>query len=388
MLDAYRELNAKKLFWISMVISALVVIAFAAVSLTPKGIKVLAWEFPSPLNLALLSNATFYKFMFQSFGVKFWLTWAATILGLVATCAMIPDFTAGGAVELALSKPIRRARLFLTKYLAGLLFMFLQVSVFSVAAVLVIGIRGHEWVPSLLLAIPIVTLTYSYLFSVCALVGLVTRSTIFALIATLVVWVGIFAVHTVESAVMLQLRVAAEMNVERTQQRLEKIDSGEKPEAQPKPKSLGDLVGGLVNAVKPGPPPATRESLEAKLAEYKDSLETWTRWHRILYAVKTVLPKTTETTDLLQRVMFAKGELQAFEDNQVDRAEKMRSDRMRMRGREQPSDRPVEMGDPLLAREVDRRLGQRSVAWVIGTSLAFEAAVLGLACWLFSRRDF
>lgn len=35
--DAYRELNAKKLFWITLALSGLVVVAFAMVSLTPKG---------------------------------------------------------------------------------------------------------------------------------------------------------------------------------------------------------------------------------------------------------------------------------------------------------------------------------------------------------------
>jgi hypothetical protein len=31
---------------------------------------------------------------------------------------------------------------------------------------------------------------------------------------------------------------------------------------------------------------------------------------------------------------------------------------------------------------------QRSIWWIVGTSLLFEAAVLGLAAWSFSRRDY
>lgn len=389
--DAYRELNAKKLFWITLALSGLVVVAFAMVSLTPKGIKVIVWEFPSPLNLSILSNATFYKLMFQNLGIKFWLTWAATILGLVATCSMIPDFTAGGAVELTLSKPIGRARLFLTKYLAGLLFMFLQVTVFSVAALLVIGVRGREWVPSVLLAVPIVTLTYSYLFCVCAVVGLLTRSTIFSLIATLIVWLGVFAVHTVESGVMLQLRVAAETNVERTKERLARLDAGEKvsveaePNAGPKVGGPGGLMGSIVSAIKPKPT-ATREQLEEKLREHKADLDKWTKWHRGLFALKTVLPKTTETTDLLERSIFKKGEMDLFNDDQVDRAE--RSQRQMREQFGNGDDGEARMGDVRLAREIDKRLKERSVWWVVGTSILFQGAVLGFGCWWFGRRDF
>lgn len=383
-LDGYRELNAKKLFWLALAISALVVLAFSAVALTPTGIKVLAWEFPFDLNLSLISNATFYKLMFQSLGISFWLTWAASILGLVATCAMIPDFTAGGAVELALSKPISRARLFLTKYFTGLLFMFLQVSVFSLAAFLLIGIRGREWVPSLLLAVPIVTLTYSYLFSVCALVGLITRSTIFSLVATLIVWLLIFAVHTLETGVMLQLRVAAEMNVQRTQQWLD----GDSGEGGPATKPATGFLGSVVNAIKPGPKPPNREDMESRLERHKEEVERWTAWHQGFYVLKTVLPKTSETTGLLQRAIFAKGELDMFMDSQVEHAERMQENQKKALGRKDPLERALVLGDPRVSREAEKRVNQRSVWWVLGTSVGFEAILLTIACWLFARRDF
>lgn len=33
-------------------------------------------------------------------------------------------------------------------------------------------------------------------------------------------------------------------------------------------------------------------------------------------------------------------------------------------------------------------LRDRSVAWILGTSFAFEAVVLALSCFIFARRDF
>jgi hypothetical protein len=39
-------------------------------------------------------------------------------------------------------------------------------------------------------------------------------------------------------------------------------------------------------------------------------------------------------------------------------------------------------------RQLESVLRQRSVAWIVGTSLGFEVVVLALAAWIFSRRDF
>ena len=38
--------------------------------------------------------------------------------------------------------------------------------------------------------------------------------------------------------------------------------------------------------------------------------------------------------------------------------------------------------------EIDAVKRSRSLGWVVGTSLGFEAAVLALSAWIFCRRDF
>lgn len=395
-LDAYRELNAKKLFWITMAISALVVAAFAVVSLTPNGMKVLVWEFDMPVfNSRLLSNASFYKLMFQSLGIEFWLTWIATIIALIATCSMIPDFVAGGSIELTLSKPIGRVRLFLTKYAAGLLFTLMQVLVFSSAVFLLIGIRGGEWQPKVFLAVPIVTLAYSYLFSVCALVGLLTRSAIFSLIATLLVWLLVFAVDVVESGVMLSLRTQSEVQVERARAAIERHENPAAaeeaaPGAEKKPEGL---LGRAASMFKPKPPTVSPAKLKYDLAKAEEALEKWQTWHRVAFAIKTVLPKTGETTGLLARSILPESELSTWRADQMKRAEenqqKFRATRAERRGQnaEEIDDEPS-FADPRVAVEMEKRINERSVMWVIGTSLAFEGVLLGIACAVFRRRDF
>ena len=35
-----------------------------------------------------------------------------------------------------------------------------------------------------------------------------------------------------------------------------------------------------------------------------------------------------------------------------------------------------------------REFRSRSVLWIVGTSLGFEAFILAICCWIFSRRDY
>ena len=123
---------------------------------------------------------------------------------LISTAGMIPDLVSGGTVDLILSKPIGRLRLFLTKYVAGLLFVALQASVFVVGAFLVIGVRGEAWRPSILLAVPIIVAFYSYLFCICAMIGMTTRSTMASLLGTLLIWLCVFGVGSTEAYLLSQ----------------------------------------------------------------------------------------------------------------------------------------------------------------------------------------
>ena len=79
LLDSYRELNAKRLFWISLAISAFVVCAFAAIGLKGDTITILWWSTPIKSDaLSYLNPADLYKSMFGIFGVGFWLAWLGT----------------------------------------------------------------------------------------------------------------------------------------------------------------------------------------------------------------------------------------------------------------------------------------------------------------------
>lgn len=375
--DAYQELNARRLFWITLAISAAVVLGFAAIGINPRGVTLLWWEFPNDLiNARVLEPSMLYRFLLAHFAIPWWLGWGATILGLATTASLIPDFIASGAVELVLARPISRVRLFLTKYAAGLLFAALQVAVFSLAVFVVLGLRSGAWDARVFLAIPLVVVFFSYLYSVCALLGLVTRSTLAALLLTLVFWLLIAGVHGTEST-FLALRTGNELRQERLAALIEQARAQEArhrallaephdPE-HPSPARIAAELGALQARQR-------LEDLSRRLEQTRQDMPWLTRGHTIVLAVKTLLPKTAETIALLDRALLTPEEVARF--------------RPREDGIRPEHDDAVRISPRALARRLDQVRRTRTLAWILGTSLVFEGGVLALACVLFARRDF
>jgi len=91
------------------------------------------------------------------------------------------------------------------------------------------------------------------------------------------------------------------------------------------------------------------------------------RWHRSSVALMAFLPKTGETVNLLDRCVVVGGKAGLSNGRLVAQV----------------------FGDRANGgEEVDRAMSRHSPWYVIGTSLGFEAVMLGLAAWRFCRRDF
>ena len=98
------------------------------------------------------------------------------------------------------------------------------------------------------------------------------------------------------------------------------------------------------------------------------------RIHAWVLDAKTFLPKTRETTSLLDRCL-------PKQETWIQR--QARSGRSRDMG-----DRSSRFGDQDSMMAAQKELESRPVPWIIGWSLAFEAVVLALASWKFCRRDY
>lgn len=415
--DSYRELNARKLFWATMGLSGIVVASVACLGINESGPTVLWWQLPIEfLTSNILNRQDFYKIIFISVGFSLWLTWAAMILALISTANIIPDFASGGAIELSLSKPISRLRLFLTKYCAALLFVGLQVTVFSLGAFAVIGLRGGAWEPRVFLAVPLVVLVFSYLYCISTLVGLITRSGMAALLVTGLIWLTIFVVHTAETGILLRIRTQYDialtlLDADRaTKQQAvadaerAAADAGDPPIPADSPAPTADqaspddpdaaaaptkLWAGMDELNKDDPVTKRADEIrrtrrvladfDRSRAETEKTAKDVRTYHALAYAIKTVLPKTSETMGILSRNILTPDALTRFQDEAENGG---RGNRATMQtGRARVSQRQIE-------NEMDAEIRSRGPAWIIGTSLIFQAVVLGAACWIFCRRDF
>ena len=381
LLDGYRELNHRKLFWFVLILSGLVVLAFAALGNDEEGLTFLHWSIPFPLvSTTFIPKADFYKIVFSQFGLGLWLSFAATIVALISTASIIPDFVDRGSIDLMLSKPIGRVRLFLTKFSSGLLFAGLQVTVFTVAAFLVIGLRAGDWEPWLFVSIPLFLLFYSYLFSMQAVVGLVTRSVIASVIVVFLFWGVLFLVQSGDG-VTLMWRVTQEITTERKTERIE-LFQARAIEAEALRVDLYDRAADGDETAAAELPEAEKDAdiraarlirMQDEQVEAIETLEIATRVNWWLHLANTMLPKTGETIQLLERIL------------------RDRADLVVPVGDEDNTQR--QFGAMVGAREFDERmqaaLGEsHSALWTIGTSLVFEFFVLAFGVWWFGRRDY
>jgi len=369
-IDAYRELNAKKLFWITMMLTVVFSLALATIGIDESGVSFLWFKIGFlPLNTDIITAKQFYLAAFSYLGIGIWLTWIATILAIISTSGIIPDLVTEGVIECMLAKPISRVRLFLTKYSTGLMFVALQVAAFSVVSMLVIWIRGGYLEPRILLAIPIVVCFYSFLYSVTAFIGLISKSTMTAMLITGLFWGMIFVINLGEN-IVITFEESTRLYVQEREERIDlarsntiKLLERQNPadeEYEPSEDEILKMNPFLTN-------------FQIELENDRKDLRTLGVWSSSIFAVKTILPKTAETIDLLNRNLIADDALMGDESEDEPIIDPQ-------------SDIDIDQSE--LNRNVTERFRERSIAWILGTSFLFEGVLLGLCCWIFARRDF
>src|SRR5439155_11354908 len=138
---------------------------------------------------------------------------------------------------------------------------------------------------------------FSYLFSVCVLLGVVTRSALAALLLTILFWLFCFGVGSTE-VVFLTWKMQAEDQVQRLDRQINSFD--ERIARMDQPPGTTNPAQRLVDDFK-----QTRlrliEERETAIADVK----TWEKWHPLIYGIKTVVPKTGDTIGLLERAMLS-----------------------------------------------------------------------------------
>lgn len=261
LLDSLRLLRARALFWVTLAISTMVGVIYLSIGFTDTGMSMmfgLASFDHELLRKGGELSELLYIGLFNKFIVGLWLSWVAVILGLVSCASIYPDFMAEGSIGLSLSKPVRRVTVFFTKYLGSLLFMFIQVTIFTLLVFFALRWRIGSWNPSIFVVIPLTVLVFSFLYSVVVLVTVKTRSTLAGVLVAMLVWLGSFVLN------------------------------------------LGDEVFYTY-----GYPTTPEEEMYEDEIVMRDNLR---RWHKANLAVYALLPKTKQTMELADRWIVIGGE--------------------------------------------------------------------------------
>lgn len=389
LLDTLRLLLARKMFWITLAISAILVAAYAGIGFDEKGVSIffgaVHFEDPrfaagKPLAKALILG------VFSTFVVPIWLAWGASILALVSTTTVFPDFMSDGAIDLVLSKPLSRFKIFFVKYLGCLLFVLLQVAIFCAGVFFVVGLRIHEWNWMIFAAVPVVLAYFSYLYAFNVLMAVLTRSSIAALLFTILFWFLLFIAQSAETQ-LNTLTTQRSLEVERDTRRIDGFKR--RLELAQSPETLKEALGAaLTDKVR------LQRDLDDAIVQRDAAIQTrdtLAAWHGRTRVLMAILPKNQETIGLLDR-WLTKDLSQSLTDIMMGSVPEAQEPEP---APDAPTDTPTEEGrrgrhrnDMQAVRKVNEDVKTRSSTYVIGTSLGFEVVILGLSALIFIRRDF
>ena len=116
------------------------------------------------------------------------------LIGILVTANIIPETFDAGSLNLLLSKPIPRWALFLTKFFGGCALIALCTVLLFAGIWLWMGLAIGVWDVAFLWSIPLYILVFAIYYSVSAFVGLTYRSSIMAVIMTLLFWAVCYGV--------------------------------------------------------------------------------------------------------------------------------------------------------------------------------------------------
>jgi ABC-type transport system involved in multi-copper enzyme maturation permease subunit len=115
------------------------------------------------------------------------------LIAVIVTGSFVPDMLQKGRIDVVLSRPIGRGSLLLSKYLGGLIFVFLNAAYLVGGVWLGLAVRSGNWSPAFLLTIPVLTLIFAVFYAFSVWVSVLTRGTLASILCTIALWVSTFS---------------------------------------------------------------------------------------------------------------------------------------------------------------------------------------------------
>ena len=122
-------------------------------------------------------------------------------LSIFSAASFIPNMLEKGAVDLIISKPVSRSQIILGKFLGGVLIVLLNIAYLIVSLWILIGIKFGIWELSFLYSIFTITFTFSALYSLIIFIGVLTQSSVLAMMLSYLIFFVLSPILTVRDTI-------------------------------------------------------------------------------------------------------------------------------------------------------------------------------------------
>lgn len=131
-------------------------------------------------------------------GIAIAVFFISIFFSLFATAGIFPNFLKKGSIDLIISKPISRERIFIERFLGALTIVGINIFYIVLFSWVVLSVKFEIWNYNFLFAGLIIFIFFSILFSLLALVSVITRNTVISL---LIVYFTIFILSPILAGV-------------------------------------------------------------------------------------------------------------------------------------------------------------------------------------------
>lgn len=223
--DTFRQSLAARTFWLLLALSTVCIVFCLSVGITGKGIekeegdpeliggddKPFTGTNPGQgrltlgfgtLRVGLFRDGRAAAHFLQVLLAKWVAGTAGTLLILIWTAGFIPEFLQPAHAAVQLAKPLPRWALLAGKYLGVLAFVGAHVCFFVGGTWVALGLRTGTWDMAYLLCIPLLLFHFAIVYSVSALLAVVTRSTVLCAFGSVLFWFVCCALNYIRHAIV------------------------------------------------------------------------------------------------------------------------------------------------------------------------------------------
>jgi len=215
--DTFQQTRASSAFWLLLGVSFLAIVFCLSIGIVDKGplytpddieinphrgqLQIGFGAFTMPLprddrSAVLLIQVLLAEWVAGTIGV---------LLALIWTAGLLPSFLDATTATVLLAKPVPRAILLIGKVLGVVALFSFQMAVFVVGTWVALAIRTQVWEAQYLMCLPLVIAQFFALFSVSALLAVVSRSTVVTIVGVILFWALCYGVNYSYHAIAMDL---------------------------------------------------------------------------------------------------------------------------------------------------------------------------------------